>query len=229
MSRFGIEGSPAFLDNLDIGGVVFNTLTLVKKNKNRTRRMKNSKLQLVIVVASLVGAVSARATITGDVTISQGNSWDVTWTDTSDNTPVNGFVAEIVGNSGATFDSPISLGFSPSWTGILANSTLTYATGPANGADRTVTLSFTDPESSYSGVVVDIFETYNGNVVDNQAWQWLDLPANTGSTENVDWAYISPALNPVPEASTMIAGALLLLPLGASTMRVLRKSQVTKE
>ena len=29
-------------------------------------------------------------------------------------------------------------------------------------------------------------------------------------------------LVPVPEASTMIAGALLLLPFGASTLRILR-------
>ena len=31
---------------------------------------------------------------------------------------------------------------------------------------------------------------------------------------------------PVPEATTMIAGALLLLPLGASTLRILRKSRM---
>jgi hypothetical protein len=33
-------------------------------------------------------------------------------------------------------------------------------------------------------------------------------------------------LTPVPEATTMIAGALLLLPLGASTLRILRKSRM---
>jgi hypothetical protein len=31
---------------------------------------------------------------------------------------------------------------------------------------------------------------------------------------------------PVPEATTIIAGALLLLPLGASTLRVLRKQRL---
>ena len=33
-------------------------------------------------------------------------------------------------------------------------------------------------------------------------------------------------LVPVPEASTMIAGALLLLPFGASTLRILRRNRV---
>lgn len=35
-------------------------------------------------------------------------------------------------------------------------------------------------------------------------------------------------VTPVPEASTIIAGALLLLPLAASTMRMLRKSNAAK-
>jgi hypothetical protein len=30
---------------------------------------------------------------------------------------------------------------------------------------------------------------------------------------------------PVPEAGTVLAGALLLLPIGASTLRILRKSR----
>jgi hypothetical protein len=33
------------------------------------------------------------------------------------------------------------------------------------------------------------------------------------------------ALTPVPEPTTMLAGALLLLPFGASTLRVLRKTR----
>jgi hypothetical protein len=33
-------------------------------------------------------------------------------------------------------------------------------------------------------------------------------------------------LAPVPEPTTMIAGALLLLPFGASTLRILRKRQM---
>ena len=33
------------------------------------------------------------------------------------------------------------------------------------------------------------------------------------------------AVAPVPEPTTMIAGALLLLPFGASTLRMLRKSR----
>ena len=223
MSQFGIDESPAFLDNLNVGGEVFNAL--VNEKTNQKRIMKNTKLHLAIVVASLVGAVSARATITGvGATITPGNSWDLNWTDTSGGGAIDGFVAEIVAG-GATFDSPISLSFSPSWTGTLVNPNLTYATGPANGNDRSVTLSFAGSAADYSGVVVEIFETLNGNVVNGQAWQWLDLPAHKGLVEGTDWEYIDSSLNPVPEASTMIAGALLLLPLGASSLRVLRQRQ----
>jgi hypothetical protein len=169
--------------------------------------------------------MSASATIVGNVSITKGNSWDLNWTDTSDNVAINGFEAVIVGASGATFDLPISVGL-PGWTGILANPDLTYATGPANGSGRSVTLSFSDPQIA-AGVKVDIFETYNGVVVDNQAWQWLNLSANTGTTEGTDWAFISTsAYVPVPEATTMLAGALLLLPLGASTLRILRKNRI---
>jgi len=44
---------------------------------------------------------------------------------------------------------------------------------------------------------------------------------------NVDYSdgMKSGTLTAVPEPSTMIAGALLLLPIGASTLRMLRKRQ----
>jgi hypothetical protein len=48
---------------------------------------------------------------------------------------------------------------------------------------------------------------------------WL-LPYN-GSGVGVDLTIITP----VPEPTTMVAGALLLLPFGASTLRILRKSR----
>jgi hypothetical protein len=51
--------------------------------------------------------------------------------------------------------------------------------------------------------------------------QYLDtwLKPNDGASQGL----IYNALTPVPEPTTMIAGALLLLPFGASTLRVLRK------
>jgi hypothetical protein len=60
------------------------------------------------------------------------------------------------------------------------------------------------------------------------------LGSQTGNVSSFDW--LSPGIAgnntvfqgliaPVPEPTTMIAGALLLLPFGASTLRVLRKRQ----
>jgi len=178
----------------------------------------NSKLKLAIVAATLAGAVSASASYLTDFTVGPGHSWDVSWTDTSFGVPINGLEALIVAG-GATFDASVSVGL-PGWTGTLLNSTLTYASGPADGSDRTIGLSFTDPPPS-GGVVVDIFELYNGIVLPDQAWQWYDLPSGPPDS---DWGLISSsALVPVPEPTTLIAGALLLLPLGASTLRILRR------
>ena len=47
-----------------------------------------------------------------------------------------------------------------------------------------------------------------------------DIIGPNGKTGNVA------AFGPVPEPTTFIAGALLLLPFGASTLRMLRKKQV---
>ena len=43
--------------------------------------------------------------------------------------------------------------------------------------------------------------------------------------QTVSGAYIVAPVTPVPEPTTLIAGALLLLPFGASTLRILRKRQ----
>jgi len=51
------------------------------------------------------------------------------------------------------------------------------------------------------------------------------LTANGANSEPPQELFIGAA--PVPEFSTVIAGALLLLPLGASTMRILRRNRAT--
>ena len=59
--------------------------------------------------------------------------------------------------------------------------------------------------------------TFNGNIfipVDTTAY-----PANNNEPPQ-ELLYM-----PVPEASTMVAGALLLLPFGASAMRMFRKNK----
>ncbi len=48
---------------------------------------------------------------------------------------------------------------------------------------------------------------------------------NDGNAEHW-WIMDNFAYTPIPEATTMIAGALLRLPLGISTVRFLRKQRV---
>jgi hypothetical protein len=51
--------------------------------------------------------------------------------------------------------------------------------------------------------------------------QPIDFDWNSAGGATLDIADVS--VTPVPEASTMIAGALLILPFGASTLRILRR------
>lgn len=90
-----------------------------------------------------------------------GHSWHVTWNDTSSQNPINEIVAVIVSGP-ATFDEPISASISD-WTtpGTLINPDETSFSGPVNTKDKTITLSFADPEPA-SDVVVNIYEMYNG-------------------------------------------------------------------
>jgi hypothetical protein len=55
---------------------------------------------------------------------------------------------------------------------------------------------------------------------------WEDLPLSSSDLDNQDMVLLVSQLVPVPEATTMIAGALLLLPLGASTLRILRRRRI---
>jgi hypothetical protein len=54
---------------------------------------------------------------------------------------------------------------------------------------------------------------------------WEDIPLSSGDKDYQDMLVKVDAV-PVPEPTTMIAGALLLLPFGASTLRILRKRKV---
>jgi len=81
-------------------------------------------------------------------------------------------------------------------------SDLTFLAGGGQGVE-TVTFSFTTSES--------LLALYNGSVASSFA-----NPAFSGA--------LTSSFSPVPEPSTVIAGALLLLPFGLSTLRVIRKN-----
>jgi hypothetical protein len=57
-------------------------------------------------------------------------------------------------------------------------------------------------------------------------WQVLSgVSFMTGDGPITSYNFTSDSLAPVPEPTTMIAGALLLLPFGASTLRIIRKNR----
>ncbi len=83
---------------------------------------------------------------------------------------------------------------------------------------------------SYSGLNSDLLHLVaqgTGNGIATLAYTWTsshslsDLVCGPTYTDNY-----TGQLTPVPEPSTMAAGALLLLPFGASTLRVLRKNRM---
>jgi hypothetical protein len=65
-------------------------------------------------------------------------------------------------------------------------------------------------------------EVVNGSVVQGSVGQWSSLGDGWDKASDVNVQVFG---TPVPEPTTMIAGALLLLPFGASTLRILRKSR----
>lgn len=92
---------------------------------------------------------------------------------------------------------------------VLLQSSVLIQGGTTAGVD------FTHFAGSWQGNQITLLleATYNGNV--NQHI----------SSFGLDNIFFSEALAVVPEPTTMIAGALLLLPFGASALRMLRKSR----
>ena len=63
-----------------------------------------------------------------------------------------------------------------------------------------------------------------GNSASNNGYETAALYVNGILTDVTGGASIS--LAPVPEASTMVAGALMLLPFGVSALRIMRKKAI---
>jgi hypothetical protein len=124
--------------------------------------------------------------------------------------------------TGSTFDTPYGyVAANPDGTGLSGWTSL-------NTLANTMTFTSGTPVDSlyfwgnFSGTAATAF------VIDERVWlgstligiQMLNYDG-TGDPNN-SWAY---AEVPVPEPTTMVAGALLLLPFGASTIRRMRKSR----
>jgi hypothetical protein len=124
------------------------------------------------------------------------------------------FSPTVIASGGAAQGAGLSLAMDTA----LYDSTA-YGTYNAGSAHFQVT-------SGLSGAVLTAYNTYlaalsPAAVSANQGNGYiLRNTVNAGAGQDLIWN-----VTPVPEPTTMIAGALLLLPFGASTLRVLRKNR----
>jgi hypothetical protein len=144
-----------------------------------------------------------------------GSPWTIGAVTTSGNlqtAPVSG-AATLFLNDGAGFDMTGNL----NWVSI-------HTFNSAGGINAALALNVTG--LTYTGLNADLLTlaaTGNGSL--NLTFQFSSgatlTDLTTGTSDQV--TSYSGSLAVVPEPSTMIAGALLLLPFGATTLRILRK------
>jgi hypothetical protein len=140
------------------------------------------------------------------------------WNQEFNESGVGPFTAmEFVSVSGSLLQIPAFTGLATGWSQVAGDSSAALASGTAvTGMNFFV--NFVDPQ------VPSVYDAYafdGTTVVDNTKLTW----------DGANWSYASaplpPFVVPVPEATTMLASALLLLPLGVSTLRILRRNRIS--
>jgi hypothetical protein len=193
-------------------------------HKSKQKNMKTEKLKLAIMAGALSLAIQARGSIdfsfnftdsSGDVAAGNlfatplgGNQYLATsGTINVIAAPLNplviGTYALLPGGPGPTY--------SPSGAFIF-NNVLYYPGDPA--LDTYGVLGF----RSIAGIELNIW----GNSPDNYSF-YAHTPAAGYILGNTGAGTFT--LAPIPEPTTLISGALLLLPFGASTLRILRRNR----
>jgi hypothetical protein len=186
--------------------------------------LRTCSIVVATVALTFMLASSAYATIAiGDPI--EGQSWDQRFLQDTLTTLGNPFthMEFVMVSAGDFLEAPGIKDPDPSsWTVSMLSATRAMADGPAVSGSQLFywTLHFAG-DSAGNPLAFDIF-TYNGlklwaseHAVYNGSGGW--------SFTKFDGDSIAPI--PVPEPATMVAGALLLLPLGASAMRVLRRNR----
>jgi hypothetical protein len=169
------------------------------------------RIQIAIIAVALVIAVQARASL-----------FDITFSD-NDGANVGNGVLTATDNGNGTWN--VTAATFQMTAGTLVGS-YTLVPNP-NAPNPNVLDGFVyDNQASYPAI--PYLDTngllFSGPAVINL---WGNSPTDYelfSYTPSVDTHGIV-TLTPVPEASTMIAGALLLLPFGASTLRILRRNR----
>lgn len=179
--------------------------------KQNERSMKKT---LTIVGALVLGAAlyNASASIVSLGDPFPANSWGQTFNESG----VGNFNhLEVFWVGGSLFETPALTSFTDgSWSSGGGNPYF----GVANG-NTTQSMNFN---------VMWLGSAINPTVFDFYAWDGSTLKESARATWNGGWSFATiqnPHTAPVPEPTTMIAGALLLLPFGASTIRMLRKNR----
>ncbi len=186
--------------------------------------LKTLATALAAVALTFVLANSARATI-----VSLGNpyptdswAWNFHNPESFQYNHVEGIMV-----SGTTFENPGFAPYSPSgWTTAFISPTHVVAGGTTT-ADLYTIINF----NGNPGATVWDFNVYN-NATAVASYRLYYGTTGGAYDSGGGWRYDilntanAPALTaiPVPEPTTMIAGLLLLLPFGASALRVLRKN-----
>lgn len=147
-------------------------------------------------------------------------------------TPGGTYTISSVGNNalynGTGHPVPITMGvaylYSQFAAGTLVGYNYTYGSGRSGTAwdlqNAIWTLLGEQSTPLAAWVATDLSSIANVNAAANGAFGAADLTLG-GAGQNQDQLVMV-----VPEATTMIAGALLLLPLGASALRILRKNRM---
>jgi hypothetical protein len=119
---------------------------------------------------------------------------------------------------GGPFEAPGYNRLAAGWSVGLFNANHVVALGSALN-NMTWNILFLGERSA--PLVFD-FYAWNGNeLAESARASW----SGSSWTITNDAEYLSAPTSVIPEATTMVAGALLLLPLGASTIRILRRKR----
>jgi hypothetical protein len=164
------------------------------------------------------------------VTVSQvGSSYFLKWT---------GDIAEVLGGEPA---GDLTLGYTVAATDgeiYAIDQSYTGTSGANPGTILSVAETATIPgtttvaaTSDLNATIISTSYTATGAIL-NPAQAALDISKDinlyAGNNPNnfLDISVVEQSFEQVPEASTVLAGALLLLPLGASTLRILRRNRI---
>ena len=179
--------------------------------------MKTLKtLAIGLAVVGLMSVTSVRASFVstgGPVNI---GSWAQGWTESGVGI-FNQVDAYIRSGAGVTWEAPGLRTFSPvTWVSAFTSPTLAIATGPDVNY---LAFSTAFTSASSTPLSIDLYAWDGSTLKDSVRAFW----SGSGWTYGTADTLAGPSA--VPEPTTMIAGALLLLPFGASTLRILRKRQ----